>query len=125
VRSVQRRRLQERYCATSADRAAPLPARRYTTRIVAKNVRTDNPELQRFAAKRMGATTHEIDSSHVAMLSRPISYLTSSVRPLVRLCSSRPFDAAADEVKREGQGVPHRATQPSALGQVTVTWSSW
>jgi hypothetical protein len=38
---------------------------------VAKNDRTVHPELQRFAAKRMGATTYEADSSHVPMLSRP------------------------------------------------------
>ena len=29
------------------------------------------PELQRFVAKRMGATTYEVDSSHVPMLSNP------------------------------------------------------
>ena len=39
--------------------------------IVAKNDRTVHPELQRFVAKRMGATTYELDSSHVPMLSRP------------------------------------------------------
>jgi pimeloyl-ACP methyl ester carboxylesterase len=39
--------------------------------IVAKNDRTVQPELQRFVAKRMGATVYEIDSSHVAMLSNP------------------------------------------------------
>ena len=39
--------------------------------IVAKNDRTVHPELERFAAKRMGATTFELDSSHVPMLSRP------------------------------------------------------
>jgi len=39
--------------------------------VVAKNDRTVQPELQRFLAKRMGATTHEADSSHVAMLSKP------------------------------------------------------
>ena len=39
--------------------------------IVAKNDRTVNPELQRFVAKRMGATTYEVDSSHVPMLSNP------------------------------------------------------
>jgi pimeloyl-ACP methyl ester carboxylesterase len=33
--------------------------------------RTVQPELERFLAKRMGATTYEADSSHVAMLSRP------------------------------------------------------
>jgi pimeloyl-ACP methyl ester carboxylesterase len=39
--------------------------------IVAKNDRTVNPELERFVAKRMGATTYEADSSHVPMLSEP------------------------------------------------------
>ena len=33
--------------------------------------RTVQPELQRFVAKRMGATIHEVDSSHVPMLSNP------------------------------------------------------
>jgi len=39
--------------------------------IVATNDRTVQPELQRFLAKRMGATTHEVGSSHVPMLSHP------------------------------------------------------
>jgi len=39
--------------------------------IVAKNDRTVHPDLQRFVAKRMGATTYEADSSHVPMLSKP------------------------------------------------------
>ena len=39
--------------------------------IAAKNDRTVHPELQRFCAKRMGATTFEADSSHVATLSQP------------------------------------------------------
>ena len=39
--------------------------------IVAKNDRTVHPELQRFVAKRMGAAVHEVDSSHVPMLSNP------------------------------------------------------
>jgi pimeloyl-ACP methyl ester carboxylesterase len=39
--------------------------------IVAKNDRTVNPELERFVAKRMDATTYEADSSHVPMLSQP------------------------------------------------------
>ena len=38
---------------------------------MAKSDRTVHPELQRFVAKRMGATTHEVDSSHVPMLSNP------------------------------------------------------
>jgi len=39
--------------------------------IVAKNDRTVQPELQRFAAKRMKATVVEVASSHVPMLSHP------------------------------------------------------
>ncbi len=39
--------------------------------IVANNDQTVNPELERFAAERMGAATYDIDSSHVAMLSHP------------------------------------------------------
>jgi pimeloyl-ACP methyl ester carboxylesterase len=39
--------------------------------IVAKNDRTVHPELERFCAKRMGATTFEVESSHVPMLSNP------------------------------------------------------
>ena len=39
--------------------------------IVGKNDRTVHPELERFVAKRMGATTYETDSSHVPMLSQP------------------------------------------------------
>ena len=39
--------------------------------IVGKNDRTVPPELERFCAKRMGATTYEADSSHVPMLSTP------------------------------------------------------
>src|ERR1700692_1666515 len=39
--------------------------------IVANNDRTGHPDLQRFSAKRMGATTHAVDSSHVPMLSHP------------------------------------------------------
>jgi pimeloyl-ACP methyl ester carboxylesterase len=39
--------------------------------IVAKQDRTVHPELQRFVAKRMGASIVEADSSHVPMLSQP------------------------------------------------------
>ena len=39
--------------------------------IVANKDRTVQPDLQRFLAKRMGATTHAVDSSHVPMLSHP------------------------------------------------------
>jgi len=43
--------------------------------IVDTNDRTVQPELQRFVAKRMGATTHEVASSHVPMLSHPQSVI--------------------------------------------------
>jgi pimeloyl-ACP methyl ester carboxylesterase len=39
--------------------------------IVGKKDRTVQPDLERFFAKRMGATTYELDSSHVPMLSQP------------------------------------------------------
>ena len=39
--------------------------------VVANNDRTVQPELERFAAKRMNATIYEVDSSHVPMLSNP------------------------------------------------------
>ena len=39
--------------------------------IVANKDRTVQPELERFLAKRMNASTHAVDSSHVPMLSHP------------------------------------------------------
>ncbi len=39
--------------------------------IVANNDRTVHPDLERFVAKRMGAHTYDVDSSHVPMLSHP------------------------------------------------------
>jgi pimeloyl-ACP methyl ester carboxylesterase len=39
--------------------------------IVAKNDKAVHPDLERHAAKRMGAKTFEFDSSHVPMLSQP------------------------------------------------------
>ena len=39
--------------------------------IVGKDDRTVHPELQRFVAKRMNASVHEVASSHVPMLSQP------------------------------------------------------
>jgi hypothetical protein len=38
---------------------------------VGNHDQTVNPELERFAAKRMGARTYDVDSSHVPMLSHP------------------------------------------------------
>jgi pimeloyl-ACP methyl ester carboxylesterase len=43
--------------------------------IVAKNDRTVHPDLERFVAKRMGATTVELATSHVPMLSQPHAVL--------------------------------------------------
>ena len=39
--------------------------------VVANNDRTVHPELERFVADRMDATTYDVDSSHVPMLSHP------------------------------------------------------
>jgi pimeloyl-ACP methyl ester carboxylesterase len=43
--------------------------------IVTTEDRTVQPELQRFVAKRMGATTVELSASHVPMLSQPHAVL--------------------------------------------------
>jgi pimeloyl-ACP methyl ester carboxylesterase len=47
--------------------------------IVANDDRSVHPDLQRFSAKRMGASIHAIDSSHVPMLSHP-SFVVDVVR---------------------------------------------
>ena len=39
--------------------------------IIANHDQTVHPELERFASKRMGAHTYDLDSSHVPMLSHP------------------------------------------------------
>ena len=39
--------------------------------IVGKKDQTVHPDLERLFAKRMGATTYELDSSHVPMFSQP------------------------------------------------------
>jgi pimeloyl-ACP methyl ester carboxylesterase len=43
--------------------------------IVAKNDKAIHPDLERFMSKRMKATTVEIESSHVAMLAKPMEVL--------------------------------------------------
>ena len=50
--------------------------------IVGAHDRTVNPELERAAAKRMDATTYEIDSDHVPTMSHPETVLTA-IRNLV------------------------------------------
>ncbi len=53
----------------------PYPGAAWKTKpcwyVVASDDHTVNPELERFVAKRMNATTTELDSSHVPMLSHP------------------------------------------------------
>jgi hypothetical protein len=39
--------------------------------VIARQDQTVHPDLQRFVSKRMGAKVHEVDSSHVPMLSHP------------------------------------------------------
>jgi pimeloyl-ACP methyl ester carboxylesterase len=51
---------------------------------VSKNDRTINPDLERFMAKRMGATTIELESSHVSMISQP-----KAVANLILLAAGR------------------------------------
>ena len=58
--------------------------------IVGKSDRTVNPELERFAAKRMGATTYELNSSHVPMLSQP-----DRVLDVIRTAASSVLQLAA------------------------------
>ena len=54
--------------------------------------RTVQPELQRFVAKRMGATTYEVDSSHVPMLSNP-SLVIDVVRTAANSTATRQTSA--------------------------------
>jgi pimeloyl-ACP methyl ester carboxylesterase len=55
--------------------------------IVATNDRTVQPDLERFVASRMGASTYEIDSSHVAMLSNP-DFVTEVIRAAAKSVTS-------------------------------------
>ena len=51
--------------------------------VVANKDETVHPDLQRFLAKRMGAGTHPVDSSHVAMLSHP-DFVLDVIRASIR-----------------------------------------
>jgi pimeloyl-ACP methyl ester carboxylesterase len=62
--------------------------------IVAKQDRTVPPELQRSAAKRMGATTVEVDSSHVPMLSNS-SVVLDVIRAAAKAVAAPATKAAA------------------------------
>jgi pimeloyl-ACP methyl ester carboxylesterase len=54
--------------------------------IVATNDQTVHPDLERFAAERMGATTYEVASSHVPMLSHP-EFVLEAIRNLATVVS--------------------------------------
>jgi pimeloyl-ACP methyl ester carboxylesterase len=62
--------------------------------IVAKQDHTVPPELQRSAAKRMGATTVEVDSSHVPMLSNA-SVVLEVIRAAANAVAAQASKAAA------------------------------
>ena len=55
--------------------------------IVGTEDRTVNPDLHRFAAKRMGATTYEVASSHVPMLSNP-DFVIDVIRDAIKAVTS-------------------------------------
>jgi len=55
--------------------------------IVANNDRTVQPELERFLAKRMNASIHAIDSSHVPMLSHP-GFVVDVIRAAAKALAS-------------------------------------
>jgi len=50
--------------------------------------RTVHPDLERFAAKRMGATTVELKSSHVPMLSQP-GFVLDVIRKAAKVVQNR------------------------------------
>jgi pimeloyl-ACP methyl ester carboxylesterase len=59
--------------------------------IVAKNDRTVPPDMERFVAKRMGATVTEVESSHVPMLSHPdvvINVIRAAVKAVQGLAAT-------------------------------------
>jgi pimeloyl-ACP methyl ester carboxylesterase len=66
--------------------------------IVGKNDRTVHPELERFCAKRMGATTLEVASSHVPMLSQP-----SFVLDVIRTAAKAVQRSTSTQAQREHQ----------------------
>jgi pimeloyl-ACP methyl ester carboxylesterase len=61
--------------------------------IVANNDRTVHPDLQRFVAKRMRASTHAVNSSHVAMLSHP-DFVLDVIRAAVKAVQERTANMA-------------------------------
>jgi pimeloyl-ACP methyl ester carboxylesterase len=55
--------------------------------VLATEDRTVHPQLQRFVAKRMGARTHEVNSSHVPMLSQP-QFVLNVIREAAAACAT-------------------------------------
>jgi hypothetical protein len=79
--------------------------------IVASNDRTVHPRLRRFVAKRMGAATYEVRSSHVRMLSQP--GLVIDVIPDSRRRRARPRGSLEHERAMEmGRALAFRAWEP-------------
>jgi pimeloyl-ACP methyl ester carboxylesterase len=62
--------------------------------IVAKNDRTVQPDLERFFAERMGATTYEAESSHVVMLSKP-EFVVDVIKDAIKAVQKSPAMAGA------------------------------
>jgi pimeloyl-ACP methyl ester carboxylesterase len=56
--------------------------------VLANNDQTVHPDLQRFVAKRMGASTHPVESSHVAMLSHP-GFVVDVIRAAVKAVQAK------------------------------------
>ncbi|HEY2367150.1 MAG TPA: alpha/beta fold hydrolase, partial [Polyangiaceae bacterium] len=63
--------------------------------IVATQDRTVHPDLERAAAKRMRATTIELESSHVPMLSRPRDVLEVIRKAVAAVAAGKPAAASA------------------------------
>jgi pimeloyl-ACP methyl ester carboxylesterase len=70
--------------------------------IVAKNDRTIQPELERFLAKRMGATTFELETSHVPMLSSP-----KAVLEVIRAAASGAIQRGKPAQPQQQPRAPH------------------
>ncbi len=73
--------------------------------IVANQDRTVHPDLERFLAKRMGATTHAVDSSHVAMLSHP-DVVIDVIRAAAKTVQDSTATAAKGVTGARGVAVP-------------------
>ena len=102
--------------------------------VVGTQDRTVHPELERFCAKRMGATTYEVDSSHVPMLSQPAVVIEAISQ--ARLIRSRDLSdtsrlrvtTATDEVSKRCLGeligsvgaVPVRRDTSQASDRIAV-----